>query len=48
MDEFFKKQKEMKRNRLIEVPTTYQAVPISVIRRKTEIKPSVSKQVTRY
>ena len=38
----------MKRNRLIEVPTTYEAVPISVIRRKTEIKPSVKKQITRY
>ena len=48
MDDFFKKQKEMKRNRLIDVPTTYEAVPISVIRRKTEIKPSVSKQITRY
>ena len=33
MDEFFKKQKEKKKNRLINVPTTYEAIPISVVRR---------------
>ena len=39
MDEFFKKQKEMKRNKLIHVPTTYEAIPISVIRRQTDVRP---------
>ena len=39
MDEFFKKQKEMKRNKLINVPTTYEAIPISVIRRQTDVRP---------
>lgn len=33
MDEFFKKQKEKKKSKLISVPTTYEAIPISVVRR---------------